>query len=180
MKKFLLSISILFILPCIVFNAVLADNLQNCRTMVEGKCTEYYPNSYQTSSYQLCSYQQYTDLQNKYNEVEKLYNQLNESIQNDWRLQNQGYQLTPEQLSGTITGLLMGESITPATVAKMKWQADIANRYGVPYEQWAAAQSNIQNQQIQLKYSQIKNYTELMKLYQEQMIQCMRNMQNRQ
>lgn len=89
-----------------------------------------------------------------YDRMQNLYNQELQALQNDWRLQNQGYQLTPEQIAGTRMGISMGQSVTPATIAEMEWKAAMANKYGVPFEYVEQALNNIETQKPAL-YKQL-------------------------
>lgn len=97
--------------------------------------------------------------------INKAYSDYMSNLQNDYRLQNAGYQLTPEEIQRTLQlqrdAAVIGDGFNPITPAQEKmfqYQTQIANQYGVPYEQYMAAMADIQAKQQAAQLQQIQDY----------------------
>ena len=97
--------------------------------------------------------------------INKSYENYMNGLQNDYRLQNTGYQLTPEEINRTLQlqrdAAVIGDGFNPITPAQEKmfqYQTQIANQYGVPYEQYTAAMADIQAKQREAQLQQIQDY----------------------
>jgi len=97
--------------------------------------------------------------------INKAYADYMSKLQNDYRLQNTGYQLTPEEMQRTLQlqrdAAVIGDGFNPITPAQEKmfqYQTQIANQYGVPYEQYMAAMADIQAKQQAARLQQIQDY----------------------
>lgn len=97
--------------------------------------------------------------------INKAYADYMSNLQNDYRLQNTGYQLTPEEIQRTLQlqrdAAVIGDGFNPVTPAQEKmfqYQTQIANQYGVPYEQYMAAMADIQAKQQAAQLQQIQDY----------------------
>lgn len=97
--------------------------------------------------------------------INKAYADYMSNLQNDYRLQNTGYQLTPEEMKRTLQlqkdAAVIGDGFNPITPAQEKmfqYQTQIANQYGVPYEQYMAAMADIQAKQREAQLQQIQDY----------------------
>ena len=101
--------------------------------------------------------------ENMVNLLNQAYNQYNQGLQNDYRLRNTGYQVTPEELQRTLqlqrdAAVLGYNPVTPMQEAQLRYQTQIANQYGVPYEQYMAAQAEIQANQQKALLQQAQDY----------------------
>lgn len=97
--------------------------------------------------------------------INKAYADYMSNLQNDYRLQNTGYQLTPEEMQRTLQlqrdAAVIGDGFNPITPAQEKmfqYQTQIANQYGVPYDQYMAAMADIQAKQREAQLQQIQDY----------------------
>lgn len=97
--------------------------------------------------------------------INKAYSDYMSNLQNDYRLQNTGYQLTPEEIKRTLQlqrdAAVIGDGFNPITPAQEKmfqYQAQIANQYGIPYDQYMAAMADIQAKQQEAQLQQIQDY----------------------
>lgn len=97
--------------------------------------------------------------------INKAYADYMSNLQNDYRLQNTGYQLTPEEMKRTLQlqkdAAVIGDGFNPITPAQEKmfqYQTQIANQYGVPYEQYMSAMADIQAKQQAAQLQQIQDY----------------------
>lgn len=95
--------------------------------------------------------------------INKAYENYMNNLQNDYRLQNTGYQLSPKEMRIARTAMAMnanneGRVVTPQELALMEYQTNIANQYGVPYEQYIAAMADIQAKQQAAQLQQIQDY----------------------
>lgn len=97
--------------------------------------------------------------------INKAYSDYMSNLQNDYRLQNTGYQLSPEDIKRTLQlqrdAAVIGDGFNPVTPAQEKmfqYQAQIANQYGVPYDQYMAAMADIQAKQQAAQLQQIQDY----------------------
>lgn len=90
------------------------------------------------------------------------YNQMVDNLQ-DPRLQNTGYQLSPRELEAGLRGqgmmALLGmtnNAPTAQQIAQARYENQIANQYGVPYQQVLDAQMSKFNMKAQLMQAQIE------------------------
>lgn len=97
--------------------------------------------------------------------INKAYADYMSNLQNDYRLQNTGYQLTPEEIQRTLQlqrdAAVIGDGFNPITPAQEKmfqYQTQIANQYGIPYDQYMAAMADIQAKQQAAQLQQIQDY----------------------
>lgn len=108
---------------------------------------------------------QLSNQQNMVDYLNQAYDKYNQALQNDYRLRNTGYQLTPEEMQRTIQlqkdAAVIGDGFNPVTPAQeqmFKYQMQIANQYGVPYEQYMAAMADIQANQQKALLQQAQDY----------------------
>lgn len=100
--------------------------------------------------------------------INKAYENYMNGLQNDYRLQNTGYQIDPKDIgsfdrslaahyamTGDINAL---NAISPQNRAQAQYQAQVANQYGIPYEQYMAAMADIQDKQQKAQLQQIQDY----------------------
>ena len=113
---------------------------------------------------------QLSNQQNMVDYLNQAYDKYNQALQNDYRLRNTGYQLTPEEIQRTIQlqkdAAVIGGGFNPVTPAQEKmlqYQAQIANQYGVPYEQYMAAMADIQANQQKALLQQAQDYITIAK-----------------
>lgn len=95
--------------------------------------------------------------------INKAYADYISNLQNDYRLQNTGYQLSPKEMRIARTAMAMnanneGRVVTPQELALMEYQTQIANQYGIPYDQYMAAMGDIQAKQREAQLQQIQDY----------------------
>lgn len=99
-------------------------------------------------------------LQDRYNQY---YNQVDDIVAQDPRLQNTGYQLSPQDLEAGLRGQSMlaaiglGQPPTVQQIAQARYENQIANRYGVPYQQAMAARQDGFNMKLALFENQINS-----------------------
>lgn len=109
-----------------------------------------------------------SDRQGMYDRINNAYNQYMQDLQNDYRLRNTGYYVSPEDIQrsqlmqqrAAVINARNGQYIpvTPEQVAQQQYQAQIANQYGVPYEQYMAAMADIQAKQQAAQMQQVQDY----------------------
>ena len=95
--------------------------------------------------------------------INKAYENYMNNLKNDYRLQNTGYQLSPKEMRIARTAMAMnanneGRVVTPQELALMEYQTNIANQYGIPYDQYMAAMADIQAKQQAAQLQQIQDY----------------------
>lgn len=95
--------------------------------------------------------------------INKAYENYMNNLKNDYRLQNTGYQLSPKEMRIARTAMAMnanneGRVVTPQELALMEYQTNIANQYGIPYDQYMAAMADIQAKQREAQLQQIQDY----------------------
>lgn len=95
--------------------------------------------------------------------INKAYENYMNNLKNDYRLQNTGYQLSPKEMRIARTAMAMnanneGRVVTPQELALMEYQTNIANQYGIPYDQYMAAMADIQAKQQEAQLQQIQDY----------------------
>lgn len=123
-----------------------------------------------------CDYNQLQYYQAQY---DKALNDYQAAINSDPRLQNQGYYLDPSAIgksasANVAAAAFNGEPIqftTPQQLAQMQYEAQIANQYGVPYQEYM----NAQRQRIA---NELEMHKQMMNNYQALINQCIRNMQH--
>lgn len=122
-----------------------------------------------------CDYNQLQYYQAQY---DKALNDYQAAINSDPRLQNQGYYLDPQQInqaalnSATLSGYFGIPQIqSPQQLAQQQYEAQIANQYGVPYQEYM----NAQRQRIA---NELEMHKQMMNNYQALINQCIRNMQH--
>lgn len=98
--------------------------------------------------------------------INKAYENYMNNLQNDYRLQNTGYSVDPSAIrvsnNARIGMALAGgdPNVLPSAEqqALQQYQAQIANQYGIPYEQYMAAMADIQTKQQAAQLQQIQDY----------------------
>lgn len=98
--------------------------------------------------------------------INKAYENYMNNLQNDYRLQNTGYSVDPKDIkvsnNARIGMALAGgdPNVLPSAEqqALQQYQAQIANQYGIPYEQYIAAMADIQAKQQTAQLQQIQDY----------------------
>jgi len=95
--------------------------------------------------------------------INKAYENYMNNLKNDYRLQNTGYQLSPKEMRIARTAMAMnanneGRVVTPQELALMEYQTNIANQYGIPYDQYMTAMADIQAKQQAAQLQQIQDY----------------------
>lgn len=100
---------------------------------------------------------------NMINLLNQAYNNYNQNLQNDYRLRNTGYNVSPDEMRISRTASAMnaanqGRVITPQELALLEYQTNIANQYRVPYEQYMAAMADIQANQQKALLQQAQDY----------------------
>jgi hypothetical protein len=98
--------------------------------------------------------------------INKAYADYISNLQNDYRLQNTGYSVDPKDIkvsnNARIGMALAGgdPNVLPSAEqqALQQYQAQIANQYGIPYEQYMAAMADIQAKQQAAQLQQIQDY----------------------
>lgn len=109
-----------------------------------------------------------SDRQGMYDRINNAYNQYIQGLQNDYRLRNTGYHVSPSDIdaynrslageyarTGDIRAL---QAINPQNRALQQYQAQIANQYGIPYEQYMAAMADIQAKRQAAQMQQVQDY----------------------
>lgn len=97
-----------------------------------------------------------------YDKINDAYNQYNQIIESDPRLQNMGYQIDPRQM-GNLVALnrsMQGQYMSPEDLrylSELPYQAKIANQAGVPYEVYMAAQGDRIKAQAAAKLQQAQD-----------------------
>ena len=123
-----------------------------------------------------CDYNQLQYYQAQY---DKALNDYQTTLNSDPRLQNQGYYVDPEAIiraadTDALKAAIYGgngirQGLTPQQRAQIRYEAQIANKYGVPYQEYMNAQRQRIANQLEIQQQMINNYKELIN-------QCMRNM----
>lgn len=101
--------------------------------------------------------------------INKAYENYMNNLQNDYRLQNTGYNVNPEAVAAynkqlqdaAVINSFVGREyvpVDPNIVATNNYQAQIANQYGIPYDQYMAAMADIQAKQQAAQLQQIQDY----------------------
>lgn len=100
--------------------------------------------------------------------INKAYENYMNGLQNDYRLQNTGYQIDPKDISSfdrslaahyAMTGDINAlNAISPQNRAQAQYQAQVANQYGIPYDMYMAAMADIQAKQQEAQLQQIQDY----------------------
>lgn len=101
--------------------------------------------------------------------INKAYENYMNGLQNDYRLQNTGYNVSPEAIAAynkqlqdaAVINSFAGRGyvpVDPNIVATNNYQAQVANQYGIPYEQYMAAMADIQAKQREAQLQQIQDY----------------------
>lgn len=101
--------------------------------------------------------------------INKAYENYMNNLQNDYRLQNTGYNVNPEAVAAynkqlqdaAVINSFAGRGyvpVDPNIVATNNYQAQIANQYGIPYDQYMAAMADIQAKQQAAQLQQIQDY----------------------
>ena len=98
--------------------------------------------------------------------INKAYENYMNNLQNDYRLQNTGYSVDPKDIkvsnNARIGMALAGgdPNILPSAEqqALQQYQAQVANQYGIPYDQYMAAMADIQAKQQAAQLQQIQDY----------------------
>lgn len=94
--------------------------------------------------------------------INDAYNQYNQIIESDPRLQNMGYQIDPKQMGNLIAlnRSMQGQYMTPEDLrylSELPYQAKIANQAGVPYDVYMAAQGDRIKAQATAKLQQAQD-----------------------
>ncbi len=117
-----------------------------------------------------CDYNQLQYYQAQY---DKALNDYQATLNSDPRLQNRGYQLPNPD--GYISALKAQELrgvkplASPEEIANIKYRTQIANQYGVPYDEYMNAQQQRIANQLEIQKQMMNNYQELIN-------QCIKNM----
>lgn len=98
--------------------------------------------------------------------INKSYENYMNGLKNDYRLQNTGYSVDPNAIrvsnNARIGMALAGgdPNVLPSAEqqALQQYQAQIANQYGIPYDQYMAAMADIQAKQREAQLQQIQDY----------------------
>lgn len=109
---------------------------------------------------------QLSNQQNMINYLNQAYDKYNQAVQNDYRLRNTGYKIDPRDIDvnnrARIGFALAGGNPqalpTAEQLAMQRYQSQIANQYGVPYEQYMAAMADIQANQQKALLQQAQDY----------------------
>lgn len=94
--------------------------------------------------------------------INDAYNQYNQIIESDPRLQNMGYQIDPKQMGNLIAlnRSMQGQYMTPEDLrylSELPYQARVANQAGVPYDVYMAAQGDRIKAQAAAKLQQAQD-----------------------
>lgn len=97
-----------------------------------------------------------------YDKLNEAYNQYNQIIESDPRLQNQGYRLDPRQMNNLITlsRSMQNQVLSPEDIMamqQMQYKANIANQAGVPYDVYMATQGDRIKAQAAAKLQQAQD-----------------------
>lgn len=109
------------------------------------------------------------DRSSMYDRINNAYNQYMQNLQDDYRLRNTGYNVNPaaienynkQLVDASIINAFAGQGYTPVNPnvqAMNTYQAQIANQYGVPYEQYMAAMADIQAKRQAAQMRQVQDY----------------------
>jgi hypothetical protein len=96
-----------------------------------------------------------------YQRLQDLYRQQMETIQSDPRLQNVGYKLDPNKVGQSIGGVAMSRlaglenPVTYMDVQNEMAKAELANRYGVPYDTLVAAHQDRINRELDVQKNNV-------------------------